>query len=377
MISRLRRPGLSVVAAIALVVLLLVCAAGQRVAVPVSGQIQNGNGQRPSAEADSAFEASQTQKFLGVAVRDFPPPQGLTGFDELPANAPLFKFTAKAQPLSGAKPPPFYETRTKVQARTPEGALYEAYVGGDDPNEIVSGHGHVSHAGNTRQRYDTHHGYSFSPQDVFIGQRVAGRLKPVLFFRDVGSHTTAPHHLAIDGLGQFYLAVADVNISQGNRLDLYWVIGNPQSGKWTAAWLIDRRGFTSWAHPWSAARGDKAHLIWNWCDTTNSKVAKGSGAFHVELGRGGLGRKVRVVTGEVIGWDAGLDPRTGRLLIAFSRDDGIYVRSRPEGGSWTRAARLHSQGSQYNSVAIEANGDGAFIIRTSAEDNREWLLRPQ
>lgn len=52
------------------------------------------------------------------------------------------------------------------------------------------------------------------PEDVYIGRREAGRIKPTLFFRDVGSHTTAPHYLAIDNRGMVHLAVADVNISQ-------------------------------------------------------------------------------------------------------------------------------------------------------------------
>jgi len=61
---------------------------------------------------------------------------------------------------------------------------------------------------------------------------------------DVGSYDTAPHHLAIDKKGMVHLIVADVNIFQDNRLDLYWAIGDPATGKWTAAWLLDRRGFT-------------------------------------------------------------------------------------------------------------------------------------
>jgi hypothetical protein len=204
-----------------------------------------------------------------------------------------------------------------------------------------------------------------------------GRLRPTLFFRDVGSHLTAPHHLAIDSLGQVHLAVADVNIFQDNRLDLYWVTGNPESGKWTAAWLVDRRGFTSWSHPWSAAWGDKVHLIWTWCDVSIHKRAPGMGAFHVEWSPGGLSRKVRVIPGVVTEWDAAIDPQSGRLRAVFSRDDGVYVISRSENGGWTQAARLHPKIRKRSEVSVEASDGGTFIIRTTAELTREWVLRPR
>lgn len=215
------------------------------------------------------------------------------------------------------------------------------------------------------------------PQDVFIGMREGGRVKPTLFFRDVGSHDTAPHYLAIDSQGRVHLTIADVNIFQDNRLDLYWMIGNPVSGKWTAAWLIDRRGFTSWSHPWSAAWGDKVHLLWTWCDVSINKRAPGMGAFHVEWSPAGFGRKMRVIPGVVTEWDAAIDPQTGRILIAFSKDDRVYVLSRSEQGGWTRAARLHPRLRKELDVSVEAAEGGAFIIRTGTANTREWVLRPQ
>ena len=345
-------------------------------------QAASANRPQPPQDDDTAFEASQTQRLLGVPVKEFPPPQGLSGFDEIPASAPTFKFTVTERPLSGAQPRAWYETRQKVEARAPDGTLYEAYLGNDDPKEIVPGNRTVSTPENTRQRYGTHHGYAYHPQDVFIGRRESGRLKSTLFFRDVGSHTTAPHYLAIDGKGQAHLSVADVNIFQDNRLDLYWVIGNLASGKWAEAWLIDRRGFTSSSQPWMGAWGDKVHLLWTWYDASVHKNAPGMGMFHVERSPGGFGRKVRVVPGVVEGLDAAVDPRSGRLLIVFSKevggkDDGVYVVSRSGSGSWTRPARLHSQVGKYDDASVEAAGGGAFIIRTGAPDTREWVLTPK
>jgi hypothetical protein len=50
------------------------------------------------------FEAAQTRKLLGVTVRDFPAPQGPAQFDEIPADAAPFAFTAEQRPLCGPEP---------------------------------------------------------------------------------------------------------------------------------------------------------------------------------------------------------------------------------------------------------------------------------
>ena len=337
------------------------------------------SGQQPVD--DTAFELQRTQQLLGVPLKEFPPPQGLTGLDELPASAPTCRFSVTQQPLSGAKPRAFYEERQQVQGRGPDGTLYEAYVGHFDPKQIVPGHHPISTPANTRQRYGTHYGYGYNPQDAFIGQRQAGWLNPVLFFRDVGSHTTAPHYIAIDSRRQVHLAVADVNIFQNNRLDLYWAIGDPASGKWTEAWLIDRRGFTSWSLPWMGASGDKVHLLWTWCDASVHTDAPGMGIFHVEWSNGGFSRKLRVVSGVVKQFDAAIDPRSGRLLIVFSKDDDyehVYVISRSSDGRWTRPAQLPIGIAKNDTDAsVSATSGGAFIIRIGSMNTTEWMLNPQ
>jgi hypothetical protein len=323
---------------------------------------------------EPALETGQTEKLIGLPVQDFPPPQGPTGFDELPDNAPDFDFTVTQRPLSGPKPRQSYDSRPLVQARASDGTLYEAFCGYDDPKAIAPGHGFVSTLANRRHHYG---GAEYYPHDVFIGKREAGRLKPTLFFRDVGSHNTAPHHLTIDGQGQCHLAVADVDIYQDNRLHLYWLTGDPVTGKWAAAWLIDRRGFTSWSHPWSGAWGGKVHLIWTWYDGRKDSPAPGSGAFHVERTPDGFGRKTRIIQGEVSEWDAAVDPKSGRLLLVFSKEDRVYVMSRPDQGAWTRSVRLDPKITKNESVSVEASEDGAFVIRTGSEATREWLLKPK
>ena len=107
------------------------CEAAKRAPAPELAQASPDNQQHD--DSDTAFEAFQTQKLLGVPVKEFPPPQGLTGFDELPTSATTFKFTVTERPSSGAKPRAWYENRQKVHARAPDGTFYEAYLGHDDP----------------------------------------------------------------------------------------------------------------------------------------------------------------------------------------------------------------------------------------------------
>jgi hypothetical protein len=57
---------------------------------------------------------------------------------------------------------------------------------------------------------------------------------------------TAPHFISVDSRGHVHLIVSDVNISDDNELNVYSLIGDPKSRKWTDAVMLDRRGFTSW-----------------------------------------------------------------------------------------------------------------------------------
>ncbi len=242
-------------------------------------------------------ERSRTESFLGVKVNDFPNAQNVR--DEVDKNAPEFKFTVTQQPFSGSeKPKAWYENKSSVYAEAPDGSIWEAYCGhaGEAPTvdpkvdtrpDVLTRprfvdpyNGFVSTPDNTRQNYSGYLGYAFDPSDVFIGKRENGRLKTTLFFRDVGSYTTSPHHLAIDSSFNAHLVVADVNIDDDNDLDLYWVIGSPLTGKWTSAWLIDKRGFTSSCNPWNGAWGDKVHVLWDLDTGENQDPAMG--LYHVE-----------------------------------------------------------------------------------------------
>jgi len=328
---------------------------------------------KPYDGKPDGFEVRQTEKLLGVPLQTFPGPQGLIKFDDLPPTRLASQFTVKEQRLSGPTPRPFYDTRSIVQAKAPDGSVYEAYCT-RNPSDVILSTQQQSTAESTRQPYGTHHGYGYTPPDVYIGTRVAGHLKAALFFPDVGSHETAPHHLAIDNKGMVHLIVADVNIFQDNRLDLYWVVGDPSAGKWTAAWLVDRRGFTSSSQPWSGASGDKVNLLWSW-EKQGLEGSPDDGIFHLQWQGGTFGQKVRVLKGRINNWDAAVDSQSGSLLVVYSDDKGVYITSRPEGGTWSMPARLDKRLTKPNYVSATSVNNGTFIIRTTYQDTREWLVR--
>lgn len=315
-------------------------------------------------------ERSLTETALGVTVGDFPTNQGAAGFDELPGDSPMMAYTVEEQPVSGPPPQYSYETRPSVRAKAADGSEYEAYCGYDDPDEIASNTRLPSQT--VRQFYGTHHGATYHPQSVFIGRREARLLNPVLVFPDVGSHTTAPHAFSIDNRGRFHLAVADVNIFQDNGLELYWAVGDPQVGRWTEAWLLERRGFTSWAHPRSVVYGDSVHLLWDWVDASHEEAKAQSGLFHVEWKPSGFTRKVRVAAGGIEAWDVAVDSESGLILTVFSLEDGLYGVTRSTNGTWSRPGLIRSDRSL--SVSVEAR-EGNFVVRTGVENTREWAVR--
>lgn len=339
-------------------------------------------------------ERSQTEKLLGVSVNDFPAPQGVNGFDEVPENASEFKFTFLRVPFSGAKPKPWYESVSSVYASAPDGTLWEAFCGYAGAERAVSPeldtrpdaltrpklvdpyNGFVSSPKYTRQSYSSHLGYAFSPKDIFIGKREGSRLKTVLFFRDVGSHTTAPHDLAIDNSGDAHLVVADVNISDNNSLDLYWFTGSLITGKWTSAWQIDKRGFTSSSHPWNKAWGEKVLLLWHW--DTGERQDSAMGLYHVERTASGFARKVRIFTGRTDGWRAVVDPKSGLLLVAVPSEDGVYLISKQDSQEWSRPTKFPVSAKYRPSLLLELGTSEDFVLKVSLDEGvLQFGLIPQ
>lgn len=319
-----------------------------------------------AAEAD---ERPLTERALGVSVVEFPTEQGPAGFDELRADAPAARLVVAERPASGPRPKSSYEPRKSVQSMAPDGSAYEAYCGYPDDPELAQAHD--GKGVSNRQFYARHHGASYHAESVFVGRREGGRLNPSLVFPDVGSHTTAPHAFSVDSHGNCHLVVADVNISQGNRLDLYWVIGDPRTAKWGSAFLLEHRGFTSWAHPRSIALGESVHLLWDWVDGSHPEAQPDNGLFHVEWTPRGFGRKVRIASGEILAWDMAMDSKSGLLLAVYSTDEGVYGATRSRDGWWSKPARLLTVSSM--ALSVEAR-DGAFLLRTGDGETKEWLV---
>jgi hypothetical protein len=311
-------------------------------------------------------------------VKLFPSPQGLSDFAEIPESSVEFKFKLEKRPLTGPTPQESYERRKIVKATASNGIQYEAFCGRFDENEVMPGLGQFSSNANPRQRYATHLGYGFNPADVFIGKREGGKIKTLLFFRDVGSHDTAPYYFSVDSQGNVHLIVSDVNITDNNELNVYSMRGDPRMGKWVDAMILDQRGFTSWSHPWSGSWGDTVHSLWDWGDGTYDKGNPKMGLFYVDWKPAGYGRKVRLVSGLIESYAAAIDPKSGRLVIAAVNEQGIFLCSRDNNGTWTRPAKLGAElpkGYVYD-VSIQPADGGTYIVRTSGRYGDEWLLRP-
>lgn len=183
------------------------------------------------------------------------------------------------------------------------------------------------------------------------------------------------HFIAVDSKGQVHLIVSDMNISDDNELNVYSLIGDPKSGKWTDAVMLDRRGFTSSSHRWAGAWRDKVFLLWNWGDATYYKDNENMGLFFVEWGPSEYGRKVRAVAGYIEAYATAVDPVTGLLVIVASRDDGVFVVSRTSAGQWSKPAMLDPAHTERADVSITPGSTSTFIIRTD-RSRSEILLRP-
>lgn len=318
--------------------------------------------------APELFEVQQTRKFLGFDVKDFPKPQGATKFDELPKDAAPFRFDLSEREPSLPAPKDWYESRPSVVVKKTDGTEVEAYCGYDSKDKILPGHGFESTRVNRRHEYG---GGSYHPQDVYVGKRVEGKIEAKLFFRDVGSHNTAPHSITLDSMDRCHLTVADVDLGQFNRFKLYWLIGDLRAGKWSDAWLIDHRAqFTSYAHTVSSSWKDSVHVVWSWVDSADRTGHKDSGLYYVQWTPAAFGRKQQIFKGGVRNAALAIDPDSGRLLVVIQADK-IFVASKPAAGGWTAAAALPGEG---GAVAVQRADKGRFIVRTAA---KEWVLTPK
>ena len=328
-----------------------------------------------SGQTSGSFELNETSRLLGTTVKEFPAPQGLSSFDDISSGPPSnLKITRR--PLTGPTPLPSYEKRETVSSTAPDGTIYEGWSGRFEESNLYPGPEKLASNINPRQRYGTHFGYGFNPADVFIGRRVSGKIRTSLFFRDVGSHETAPYYFTVDSTGLVHLIVADVNISDNNELNVYSVVGDPKTGKWMDAVMLDRRGFTSQSHPWAGKLGDTVHLLWNWSDETYDKNNPSMGLFYVDWHASGYGRKKRLAAGTVKSYDAAIDLKSGQMLVVVTIGYRIYLMIRMADGSWRRPSEILPRPDENYSYDVSARslGGGRFVVRASGLSGSEWLV---
>jgi hypothetical protein len=291
---------------------------------------------RRRANRPDEYELAQKVRLLGVDVKTFPEPQGLAGFDEVQYGDDFFTTKTTERPPSGPDPPYSYESQPTRRATHPNGTVYQAYCGhSDDP--IIADLNEIGTTERWMRRHIHPNNDYYWPSDVLIGPLTNTRLHPILVFRDVGSHHSAPHSFAIDGSGKCHLMVSDVFMGENNRHKLYWVIGDVEKKAWEDATLIEcERSFTGSARPDSVRLGDSVHLIWSW------HPLSGPGRLcYLEWTPRGFGRKM-IVTWQLGHYSAiAVDPQHGLILLAYSTTGGVFFSLRTEDKSWTRPKLLH------------------------------------
>jgi hypothetical protein len=339
-------------------------------------------------------EAERTEKLLGVKVEMLPAASPGEDFVDVDPEAPKFKARLDVVSSEPTEFNPDQGQRPSVFATAPDGTVWEAFCGrpGEQqqpfpemgisasestaPKFVETFNGFQSDPSNTRQDYDTHHGYSYYPTDIFIGKRMSGRLVPSLFFRDVGSHTHKNHHLTIDSAGDAHLVVADVNISDNNHLDLFWVVGSPLLSKWKSAWLIDQRGFTSSTEVWNGTWNDKVHFLWTW--DSGEKQAPEMGLYHIEKTAKGFSKKTRLAKGRIQNLTAAIDPKSGRLIAMFNIGGKPHGITSLENGKWSQPTPVRDANFEYAVMVLEpATSKGFPFTVNDYYAKKKWLIVPE
>jgi hypothetical protein len=321
-------------------------------------------------EDATAFEDEQTTKFLSFPVRDFPKPQGTTGFDDLPKDAPALAFTLAPRKPPAAKIDPEQRSVPSATAKGPDGSVIEAFCGNSYDETLDPEHKFKSTRIN-RRHY--HGGGSYSAQDIFVGQRLDGKLQPSLFFRDVGSQANQ-HDVAIDSKGKCHLVLGDL---EHDRFKLLWLIGDLSNGKWSEAWCVDhRKGFLlDCGRPRAVAWKESVHLLWSWDARFDAKKDDPDGVFHVAWTPNGFGPKTRLHSGTSGATEMAVDPGTGTLVAVFTAAKGAYVTSRAAKGPWTQPAPLPKDLAEAEDIEIRFVAKEGFVIRAGRDEPREWILQ--
>lgn len=317
-----------------------------------------------------ADENTQTEKVLGVSVKEFPfPQQDLLNFEELPEKAPALNFFVEEVKVSLPAPRRFYHQKLSVfAAKDAQGETIEAFCAFASNKSVIPDPAFVSTQENRRLSYPI----NFFPMNIYIGKRTDGKLKPLLFFRDIGQHNDRPHSMTLDKDGKCHLSVAEVYVIKGNRFKLYWLIGNLDTKKWEETFLIVQNDvFTGIAHSELASWRDTVHLVWN----MNSKSPT-SGIYYLDRKDKHFGKKVRIFPGQVNTFEMALDQDTGRILIAIpTENDGVMILSRSADGLWSKPRSLMEEFKEDVDLSLHASGQNTFILRTLGKNDRQFVIK--
>src|SRR5207249_7531953 len=114
------------------------------------------------------------------------------------------------------------------------------------------------------------------------------------------------------------------------------------------------------------------HLIWNW----RGRGARGE-ICYVEWTPKRFGRKLHLHDRSGENLDVAVDPKTGRILLVFSNEEGVFVASRPAKGQWTKPVRLEPHLTTEHTVSVEALGKSEFVVRVKHGTMSQFLVRPK
>lgn len=324
------------------------------------------------------YEIVQTKRALGIDVRDFSGNQGISGFDDLPADATPTEVELTARSPTAEGPKNFEQRQDWSSARASDGETYWALMTWADQNQgrLTPDHGFNSDVKTRRHRYGEG---AYHPYDIFLGKKQGDMLKPTLQFRDVGSHANQAPAFAVDARGRCHLLVPDVDMGQKNRFKLLWVIGDLNTGKWTEACLIEhRRLFTSSAAAQVVTAGEKTEAFWSWGGRDNPSE---EGVFTVPLGAEGFGRKKRIFAlpcDFIERFSAAVQPGTGTALVGVDSYHGksqFALVARDGAGRW-HAPKVVDLGLTFvGAFEVQCGPDDTFVLRMTTEETHEWVVK--
>lgn len=341
--------------------------------------------------SNDCYERERTEELLGLTLEEFPPPEGIFGYSNLPDDAKEFKFILKEKEFMGESPEDICYGRpiVRVQDHSKNIDIY-AFCGypidilkeGNDDLLAITDQPTLFDENqesekyditqNIRHRYGSHMGFGLVPSSIFIGTMIKDRLKPVLIFHDVGTDDMCCHYISVDEQENCYLVVSDINMYNNRHLKEYLLQGNLNKEIWERAWMIfsinERvRG----SFPWAFSHKDETTVIWN----VNCEIEYYSGIYAVTIKNGKFTNKIKLSNEATDSINAVMKNDTGDILIVYIENGCIYGSYLKYGGRWTKQTKILS-GLKYNyAINIEDGENDTYIINISRGGGQAWQLK--